>query len=97
MSKYVVIKVLGMHFKAYLPLVNTLSTRCELREAPSPLYFTDTALNPPPPSDLPGIIHQVYVGTSIALEEGQLNGMHHVASNTLETGRPIDSNCLEEV
>ena len=50
----------------------------------------NTTLNPP--SDLPSMIHHVYVGTSVALETGQLNDMHHVANSALERGRSIDSN-----
>ena len=50
---------------------------------------------PPPPSDLPGMIHHVFVGESIALEGGQPNEMHLEVSNSCERGRPIDSNCLE--
>ena len=57
-------------------------------EAPFPSYSTDTTLNFP--SDLPGMIHQVYVA---APEGGQLD--NHMASNMHERGQPIAGNCLE--
>ena len=54
-------------------------------EAPSPLYSMDTTLNPP--SDLPGMIHHIYMAVPIALEGRQLD--NHVASNIHERGQPI--------
>ena len=60
-------------------------------EAPSPSYFTDTALNSP--SALPGMINQIHMAAPIALEEVQLD--KHVEGNIPERCQPIAGNSRE--